>query len=292
VEYLAISLAVVALFLVIYLRVGRYVLRTQVTLPPNNPRRFASVILPSLPAPRGKIVVCAGDSITHGRVSANYVDLLAARYPEPAWTFVNAGVNNELAWNLGLRIDGIAACEPDYVTVLIGTNDVNASFGVQNLLEYFADQSLPERPTPEFFSENLTLIARRLKKKTRAKVALLSLPTYGEDLDCYRAVRVSDYSKIVKSVAEAEGCDYLPLNEKMTAFLASSPRPARPQPDERDAAKVAAKASMEKLFRNGSFAEISERNGFLLHVDFLHLNETGSAMVADLVAKFLDSPNI
>ena len=40
-----------------------------------------------------------------------------------------------------------------------------------------------ERPTPERCRENLGAVLGRLKEETDARIALLSLPPLGEDLD-------------------------------------------------------------------------------------------------------------
>ena len=164
----ALLAVVILLFGLAYLGLSRLRL-----VPPDNDP--ASYLLAHRTAARTKhLAVCAGDSLTRGSVSANYVDLLASRLP--AWDFVNAGVNSELAFNLAARLEQIVALEPDAVTILIGTNDVNATFGLRSALGYYAIQRFPERPNPLFFRENLTLIVRRLKRETKARIALFSIP--------------------------------------------------------------------------------------------------------------------
>ena len=70
-------------------------------------------------------LICLGDSITRGQVSADYVALLRTRLPDD--TVINAGVNYEPSSELVKRLDAVIAQDPDVVTVLIGTNDANAT---------------------------------------------------------------------------------------------------------------------------------------------------------------------
>lgn len=73
-------------------------IRRQVDAPPAlNPRAFLDT---GKPRGEGPLVVCAGDSITHGHASYPYVDLLRERLGGDGFTFVNAGVNGELSYNL------------------------------------------------------------------------------------------------------------------------------------------------------------------------------------------------
>ena len=157
-------------------------------------------------------------------MSADYVAMLAARMP--GWDFVNAGANAELAYNLAGRLGDIVALRPEAVTILIGTNDVNATFGFQAALGYMAAKRLPERPSPYFFRENLVGIVRTLKRETEARVALFSIPPIGEEPGHYAYLRTEDYSLIIRGVAEEEGVEYLPLRERICAYLESLPREA------------------------------------------------------------------
>ena len=76
--------------------------------------------------PAESLVVCLGDSNTQGQFSANYVKRLQDRWP--GTRFINAGVNGQLAYNITQRLDEVVAQQPDVVTLLVGTNDVNAQF--------------------------------------------------------------------------------------------------------------------------------------------------------------------
>ncbi|HTX74319.1 MAG TPA: GDSL-type esterase/lipase family protein [Rectinemataceae bacterium] len=229
------------------------------------------------------LAVCAGDSITHGAVSASYLDLLAARLPD--WDFVNAGVNSELAFNLAARIERIIELRPDAVTVLIGTNDVNATFGLRSLLGYYAIHRLPERPNPLFFRENLLLVVRRLKEETKARIALFSIPPIGEDPHHYAYLRTEEYSSIVREIAKLEEVGYLPLRERLVDYLESLP-PNRHPTAFRHFGIAQRRSMRSRLILGRSLDEISAANGFRILVDGIHLNTHGAAIAADLAESF------
>ena len=96
---------------ILFLTVGGtcfYLYTAATRLPENRPQAF----LNTKSAPNQKVVVCVGDSLTHGRVSHNYVDVLDGRFSDD-YLFVNAGINSELAYNVLQRIDDIIALKPD-----------------------------------------------------------------------------------------------------------------------------------------------------------------------------------
>jgi hypothetical protein len=51
------------------------------------------------------VVVCCGDSITHGHIGYDWVSSL--RYIDKCKMYVNAGINADLTWNLYQRIEDI-----------------------------------------------------------------------------------------------------------------------------------------------------------------------------------------
>jgi lysophospholipase L1-like esterase len=254
-------------------------------LPHNAPEAWIKAHgLPVDEPPRSRpIVVCAGDSLTHGILSANYVDMLAKRLPEVE--FINAGINSELAYNLHARLDQIIAVKPDFISILIGSNDVNATFGLAKALNYLATQRPPQVPTPQFYHEMLVLIVRRLKAETKAHIALCSIPPIGEDPGHYAWIRTEEYAAIVKRTAFDEGVEYLPLRERMCAYLAEAP------PKKAIAFESFRRAGIGAVWDHKvlgmDWDEIAARNGFHLLVDGLHLNSHGAGMIASLVERFI-----
>jgi acyl-CoA thioesterase I len=252
-------------------------------LPDNNPKSF---LTRGAEARQGTVVVCAGDSITHGRVSINYVDILSRRLSPRGFTFVNAGINSELAYNLGLRVDEIIRCDPDVVTILIGSNDANAILSGSAERRYLDEMRLPRKPDSAWFRSNLAAICARLKSGTRARVALLSLPPMGEEPGSAAYRRAAEYSRIIREVAAAEKVDYLPLNEAMTRQIeARGEKPVLVYRGDPEFAMYRVLAR-HYLLRQ-SYDEISERYRFLFLTDLLHLNTRGASTVAGLIEEYV-----
>ena len=80
------------------------------------------------------VVVCCGDSITHGHIGYDWVSAL--RKQDNSKVYINAGINADLTWNLNQRIDDIIKHNPDYITILIGTNDAIGSQPVKVIQDY------------------------------------------------------------------------------------------------------------------------------------------------------------
>jgi lysophospholipase L1-like esterase len=292
-SFLILSLFLAGAFVAILVSLALTLSKARIELPASCPERLLEARSRQAEArqagagavPPRRLAVCAGDSITHGVVSVNYVEMLEKRLPD--WEFSNAGVNSELAYNLASRLDPIIALDPEVVTVLIGTNDVNATFGLRSALGYYALHRLPERPNILFYRENLTLIARRLKAETRARVAFLSMPPIGEDDRHYAFLRTEEYARVVAEVAAAEGVAYLPLRERLVAYLESVPK-GSPIPFAHFA-RAQNSSVRSHILLGKSFDEISASNGFHLLVDGIHLNSHAASVIADLVEDFIRS---
>jgi len=236
-----------------------------------------------------KTVVCFGASLTAGTVSFNYVELLQSRPALAGFRFLNRGVNGDLAWSGLQRIDQVIADRPDVATLLIGTNDVNATLSERNRRHYREFYKAPIDPTREWFEENLRAIVQRLQAGTEARIGLLSLAVIGEDLEHVANRRVAEYSGVIRRVAAQSGVGYLPLHERMVDYLreheaerASLP----PRLEYRDG--LVNIGTAVALHASGmSWDEISRRNGLLVTTDCLHLNSVGAGMIADLIEAWL-----
>ncbi|MEV4398555.1 SGNH/GDSL hydrolase family protein [Nonomuraea sp. NPDC049607] len=225
-------------------------------------------------------VICLGDSITRGQVSVDYVAMLRDRLPGE--TVINAGVNYEPSSELLKRLDDVVRQDPDVVTVLIGTNDANATLSEKRARALRKRWKLAENPTPAAYAANLTAIAARLQNETMARVALISPPVIGEDLDSVAVRRTQEFAEIVRTVAAEQGVTYLPLNERMTADLEGT----SPRTHYRPEGNQAQTAAMQHFLLGRSLDAISRGRGLRLTTDTVHLNSRGAAMIADLVETF------
>jgi lysophospholipase L1-like esterase len=230
-------------------------------------------------------VVCIGDSITNGRISVNYLDLLAGRPSCGSFVFTNAGVNGDLAETVLRRLDPVIAMQPDLATVLIGTNDANASMSKRSSDRAVRMKKLTKPLTIEGFGAIVDAIVDRLTGETRARVGLLSIPVLGEELGSESMRRSQQYSETIKRVAEAHGVEYLPLNERQTELLeAGGLTPGTPY---RDGVGLLATGAMQHVLLRRSLDDISRRRGLALSTDLIHQNTRGATMIADLIEEFI-----
>jgi lysophospholipase L1-like esterase len=226
--------------------------------------------------PALRTVCCLGASLTAGTVSADYVEMLAQRPALAGLRFINHGVNGDLAWNGLQRLDRVIADRPDAVTILIGTNDVNATLSERNRLRYYEFNRLPvTHPDLAWYRENLRAIVGRLQAETRlAHEANRRLDTYNE---------------AIRQIAGAARIDYLPLHERMLAYLKEHEAERASLPPRlayRDGLTNIGNATA--LHHAGlSWNEISRRNGLQLLTDGLHLNSIAAAIIADLIEGWL-----
>lgn len=123
----------------------------------------------------GNKVLFTGDSITdcdrrgsNAPLGQGYVrmvaDLIAAKHPTHHCTFVNTGIGGNNIRNLFDRwTDDVIRHQPDWVSILIGINDVNSWLA--------SNQSATL--SPENFAHHYSLLLERVRKETKAQIVLM-----------------------------------------------------------------------------------------------------------------------
>ena len=263
---------------------GLITLYLTLRLPRNNPQKYLQKTLSHFSSQNKKLVV-VGDSLTHGTLSANYVDRLSERLncEQSRVNIINAGVNGDHSFHVLNRVSEIIRCHPDFITILIGTNDVASSIRPNTKPIFFWLNKLPQPSTLAFFTCNLQSLVSRLKAKTQAKIAILSLPPIGEDLNQSVTQASIAYSRAIQKVAEHQRVEYLPLQEAMLEYL--SQNPAQPKFRYEQHHTVFIRGFIRRVLGYSS-QRISESIGFRLHIDFHHLNNKGANMIVDLIEEF------
>ncbi len=259
----------------------RYILYLIRRPAPDNPLEY---VREKKPQTDKRVVVCVGDSITRGEVSYNYVDLLQARLGD-RFEVINAGINSEVSYEVLQRLDQVIACEPDMVTVLIGTNDANASIADEGALWTMQHRTLPSKPSIGWYEENMEKIVERLQRETRARIALLSLPPIGEELGSQPVRTTRWFSEVVRRVARRYRVAYLPVFEQMIDYLTEHPPAESLEHEMWQWHSV--KAIWENKILGVELDEVAERQGLVLHSDMLHLNSRGARIIADLIEDFV-----
>lgn len=239
--------------------------------------------LESDPSPERTPVVCAGASVVRGRASVDFVELLRERFP--ARTFVNAGVNANVAYELAVRVDDVLRCWPSHVIVLIGTNDVQATLSPAAGEAAKSGKHLPQTPTLEWYRELLFGFVTTLQR-SGIKVGVCSLPPLGQDLADPVNARVREFNSVVRQVAEETGAGYLSVYERCADELLECGAATGPS------FSGSWRPGLDSLVRHyllgQSFDDIASSQGLVLSPDLVHLNSRGAGIVADCAAEFLE----
>lgn len=257
-----------------------YLIRSKaMTLPGNNPSICKEL------GPGKKRLLLVGDSITHGSVSYNFADELARRLGKDVQV-INGGINSNLTINVLRRMPDLVACNPDLVAILIGTNDVNSTLHPKFLERYRKTMEIEGTPDENEYQRNLLKIVESFQSlNSKPKIAVLSLPVIGEDLNSPANQRVREYSKIIGKISQKTNTTYLPLNETQRDYLEDKST----ADSQCDRPHLRMEISVAKHYLLGmDYDSISKSNGFYLVTDCLHLNETAGKMVADLIQGFVE----
>lgn len=235
--------------------------------------------------PAGEVVACLGDSITQGQISANWVDLLQGEHLGNGLTFVNAGVNGDLAWNVLQRLQPVVDLRPDVAVLLVGTNDVYATAGPKQEQAYRRRQHLPGDATPslEWYEQNVTSILDRLRGETTARLAVIEIPPAGEDLSAEQNQKTRRYNAALHRIAAEREVPVLPLFERLADLLPEGHEP----PPYRPGVGLMIQSAFRHAVLRRSWDRISAANGLSLLIDHVHLNDRAAAVVTELVDAFL-----
>ncbi len=252
--------------------------------PSNSPRAFLKK--KNLEDEGKQVIVFLGDSLTHGRIGVNYVDILAERMDLEKFEVINAGVNGDYVWNLLQRSDEMIACKPEIVSILIGANDVRGSYHPGEGKRAKLMKGIPQEPDHEFFESNLRALVKRLKSETSTKILLCSLPTQEENPSHPAFQRTIEYSETVRKIAEEWNCVYAPINERMIQYQNS--HPAKQNFSHEKILWEMMKALFKHYILRKNWDDIADQNGLTLHIDLLHLNTDGALLIANTLEEYLE----
>jgi lysophospholipase L1-like esterase len=231
------------------------------------------------------IVVCLGASMVRGQVSCNFVRLLDQRMGENGFQFINAGVAGDQAYNVLMRLDTIIAYRPDSVIILVGTNDVTATLSPALGRISRLTRKFPQPPSAEFYHSNMLRIVKTLRERTPARIALVSLPILGEDLESIPNQRIREFNALLREIAKEEQVGYLPVYELQEEYLRRV-QPSGGRPYE-SGGMLSIKALAHHYLLRQSFDEISRKHHFLLLTDGIHMNCRGATFIVEEVESFL-----
>lgn len=175
----------------------------------TNPNTLEEHFIHAAPGTVDKVrYVAIGDSLTAGVGATSSEDSFPHKLGEAiarsgrSVELMNLGVPAASTQNLiDSQLQKAVSADPDLVTVLIGTNDM---------------QNLVSRKT---FESNVERIADQLKSKTRARIILINLPYLGTDdlitwpFNWIYRFRITEFNNILKKIAESKGLSFIDLNK-------------------------------------------------------------------------------
>ncbi|MBM9546627.1 SGNH/GDSL hydrolase family protein [Leptospira sp. 201903074] len=241
-------------------------------VPPNNLKSA----LESKSTQQPKIVFL-GDSITHGRVSYDYVGSIAKNPNLTSYQVINEGINSRLTVQILEQLDNLKELKPDYVFLLIGTNDLKATLSADEYNRYAALWKLKEPVTEESFVKNLTKIIQTIKKDTKAKLIVFSPPVLGEDTNSIPFQRSKRFAELTKEVVTKEKAIYKPLHETLSKGLETSiTKTHKPYIQ----STWGMYWTILKYYSSkASWDDLGESNGYYYLTDAIHLNERGGKIL-------------
>ena len=232
------------------------------------------------------VVVCCGDSITHGHIGYDWVGNL--RRNDDSKIYINAGINADLTWNLNQRIDDIIKHDPDYVTILIGTNDAIGSQPVKLIQDYYIQtKNLPQVPSIEWFEEQIEIFVDKIKKNTSAKIAITTLPWLGEQEDASIINVIKSHNDIIRSMASRYDLSVLDLFAKFSDQIDKNHSVPYTTSELRRLRGLRA-VILHYIF-GWSWTKIGAKYKLKLLCDHIHLNERGGNIMENLVEEFISS---
>lgn len=232
------------------------------------------------------VVVCCGDSITHGHIGYDWVSSL--RDKDDSKIYINAGINADLTWNLNQRLDDIIKHNPDYITILIGTNDAIGSQPVKLIQDYYIQtKNLPQVPSIEWFEEQIEIFVKEVKENTSAKIAITTLPWLGEQKDASIINVIKNHNKIIKRIAVQYDLFILDLFSKFKEQIASNDSIPYTTSELRRLRGL--RAVILYYIFGWSWTKIGKKYKLKLLCDHIHLNEKGGDLMEQLAKEFLSS---
>ncbi|NOK62082.1 MAG: hypothetical protein GFH27_549321n69 [Chloroflexi bacterium AL-W] len=220
-------------------------------------------------------LLCFGDSLTQGVVSASYVNILQETLPHVR--MINAGINGDTTLHLLRRVErDVIHHAPDVVLILTGLNDLGSAYGPLSGRWYYRTAKNLQTPmTPRRFVRVYQHLITILRQRTQARIALCTLTALGEHPNDPYQHLVDTYSHCIRALAWHAG---LPLIDLRAAFVRAIEDNVYHGPPYRIWQPPRDQIAMR--LRGETYAMRGVRRGYRLLCDGVHLTEAGAQLVA------------
>ena len=231
------------------------------------------------------VVVCCGDSITHGHIGYDWVSSL--RNIDKSKVYINAGINADLTWNLNQRIDDIIKHHPDYVTILIGTNDAIGSQNIKHIQDYYVStKGLPRLPHIDWYASELENFIIDIQSKTNAKIAISTLSWLGEQSEAEIIKVVRSHNNIIRDLSAKYNLKLIDLFKEFDQIIDTNNSIPYTTTEWRRLRGLRA-VILHYVF-GWSWNRIGRKYKLKLLCDHIHLNEKAGVMLEELMKDFID----
>ncbi|HIF30016.1 MAG TPA: hypothetical protein EYQ76_04165 [Candidatus Marinimicrobia bacterium] len=231
------------------------------------------------------VVVCCGDSITHGHIGYDWVSTL--RKQDESKIYINAGINADLTWNLNQRIDKIIKHNPDYVTILIGTNDAIGSQNIKHIQDYYVStKGLPQLPHIDWYASELEKFIIEIQSKTDAKIAISTLSWLGEQSEAEIISVVKLHNNIIRTLSDKYELTLIDLFKQFDKMIDTNNSVPYTTSEWRRLRGLRA-VILHYVF-GWSWSRIGRKYRLTLLCDHIHLNEKSGAVLQKLMKDFID----
>lgn len=282
----------------------------KITRPPTNNAANFLIQFRSMSPPR-PVLVCLGDSLTHGKVSDNWIVKIAPRvaqkmrfeppkpgdFQDPVWV-VNAGQNSITTFVvLQERLRAALACYPDYIVLMIGTNDVLSVYSPMASRDKVSTFNLPEPPSIQGFRRDLVAILDFLTKASpKTEVGVCTLPPMGENLAGPANKLIKEANEIIHSAVDTHAANgkvsLIEVGERFQSEIVSKNEGGKKALDVSLMVPLqVVQAPLHHLLGLSWKSMTGLSSGCILH-DALHFNEDAGDIMADLVTEWLFQKNV
>ena len=274
--------------------------------PINNPARF--ILRFRIMSPARPVMVCIGDSLIHGRTSDDWIPKVpflvsekmkfdcpqVSDFMDPVW-IVNAAQNGITSWIAHTeKIQQAVSCYPDYILLMIGTNDVLSMYSPLASVNAAVTWSLPETCKMSVLERNLISMLDSLAERSPStEVAVCTIPPLGEDLASPANRLVKEANEIIRNIVEsreAARVTVLDVNERLQSEITKGST-GKKLPIELAALLMAFMAPLH-YYLGIPWQMLSGIVGNRVLFDGMHLNEVGGDIVAGVVTDWLFTKNI
>jgi lysophospholipase L1-like esterase len=287
--------------------------------PDNNPASFQKWVrhIRSTTNRNCPVLLCFGDSITHGNCGASYTPELPLAlcralglpipdrkqtFVDPLWV-VNAGQNMITSHTIAYErlLPTLNAVSPDFVLILIGTNDVQAVYKPKRwgpFIRYV--NQLPQNPSIHIYEQNIRKILQDIQAtSSKIQIGIVTLPPMGENLQSLANQLVRQANDVLSRIVREQGNDnvtLLPLYQKLETMLEKK----KPQIfyslfvsfDQWKIFWIFQSILFHFTFGVLSWNFLSRwMCGYHVLSDGIHLNEQGAAVLVDLIVQWLMQKN-